>query len=214
VKGLGERPHICLITEGKASPQNFESEKPRILATIRDAVSEGVTLIQIREKTLPARLLFDLSAHAVTICANSGARLLVNDRADVAIASGADGVHLPENSVPPHAIRRAFSSDLIIGVSTHTIESASSAVENGADYIFFGPVFATPGKASPAGVDALRDLCQKLGEFPLIPIGGIDEDNCEHVMLAGAAGIAAIRAMNEPESRRKVLDVLSVAKLR
>ncbi len=213
MKALGERPHICLITEGKANPQNFESEKPRILDTIRKAISDGVTLIQIREKTLHARLLFDLSSDAVAICATSGARVTVNDRADVAVASGGHGVHLPENSVPPQAIRRAFSDDLIIGVSTHSIESASSAVENGADYIFFGPVFETPGKGSPAGLDALRDVCRKLGDFPVIALGGVDQDNCERVMQAGAAGIAGIRCMNTSEDRRRVVAALSTGKL-
>ena len=214
MKRLGEPPHVCLITEGKATPKNFASEKPRILDTIRDAVSDGVTLIQIREKSLPARLLFELSVDAVAMCKKTPARVMVNDRADIAVASRAHGVHLPEASLHPQVIRRSFGNDLIIGVSTHSIESASSAVENGADYIFFGPVFATPGKESPTGLDVLRDVCRELEGFPVIAIGGIHQDNCERVLEAGAAGIAAIRATHVLENRRRMMAVLSAGKLR
>ena len=214
MKRLGNLPHVCLITKGKVTSENFASEKPAFLHTIRDAVSDGVTLIQIREKSLPARLLFDLSIDAVAICAKTRARVMVNDRADIAVASGAHGVHLPENSLRPQVIRRAFGNELVIGVSTHSIESASAAAENGADYIFFGPVLTTPGKGSPTGLDVLREVCRKLEGFPVIAIGGIDQDNCERVLKAGAVGIAAIRAANVPENRRRMMAVLSAAKLR
>jgi thiamine-phosphate pyrophosphorylase len=204
VKRLGEPPYLCLITEGKADPANFRSEKPGILETIRDAIADGVTLIQIREKSLTARQLFELSTAAVEVRANAEAYIVVNGRADIAIAAGADGLHLPGDGIPAQIVRRVFP-DLVIGASTHSFESASAAAASGADYIFFGPVFATPGKPQPVGPDELQAVCRKLGRFPVIALGGIDESNCDLVLSSGAAGIAAIRSLNEPDARRRVI---------
>lgn len=204
MKRLGEPPYLCLITEGEADPGNFRSERPRILETVRGAIADGVTLIQIREKSLTSRLLFDLSVDLVAVRGKADARILVNGRADIAAAAGADGVHLPEDGVPAQVVRRAFP-DLLIGVSTHSVESASAAAASGADYIFFGPIFATPGKPQPVGTDELQAVCRRLGRFPVIALGGIDENNCDRVLSSGAAGIAAIRSLNEPEARRRVI---------
>ena len=209
MRRLGEPPYICLITKGEATPSNFETEKNRILDTIREAVADGVNLIQIREKSLPARMLFELARSAVEILEHTSTLVLVNDRPDVAIAAGADGVHLPENSFPPGVVRQEFASEVVIGVSTHSIEQATAATKGGADFVFFGPVFETPGKGSPAGVETLQTVCRKLVPFPVIALGGIDQHNFELVFEAGAAGIAAIRALNETESRRQICAGLS-----
>lgn len=205
---LGRPPYICLVTEGKSDPHNFEHERQRILDTLRDAVMDGVNVIQIREKSLPARLLFELASAAVAICRPAGAIVLVNDRADVALAAGADGVHLPEASIPAAIFRQSFPTDLVVGVSTHSVEGALATERDGADYIFFGPVFTTPGKQEPAGLGELGNVCERLRTLPVVGIGGIDETNAANVLGTGAAGIAAIRALNDAASRRKLIDAL------
>jgi thiamine-phosphate pyrophosphorylase len=205
VKRLGEPPYVCLITDGKTTPQNFESKKLETLGAIRDAVAEGVDLIQIREKALPARQLFELVSETVKVLAPFEALVIVNDRADVAVAAGADGVHLPENSVPAEVIRSAFGERFVVGASTHSIESARAAKASGADYVFFGPVFETPGKGPPVGIGALKSVCSALPSFPVIALGGVDHHNLDEVLEAGAAGIAAIRALNDGAAREAML---------
>lgn len=204
MKPLSDGPHVCLITSGRAHPSNFETEKPRILATIRYAVEDGVDLIQIREKSLPAKLLFELVLGAVDVLSSTRALVIVNDRPDVASAAGADGVHLPETSLPPDVVRRTFKRQLVIGVSTHSIEQASIAANSGADYIFYGPIFETPGKGVPVGIESLKAVCDSLGSFPVFGLGGIDKSNFESVLSAGAAGIGAIRSLTEAKGRRAI----------
>lgn len=205
---LTRPPYICLITEGRACPENYDSERSRIVRTAASAVADGVNMIQIREKALPARLLFDLTRAVVDALAGSDAPVIVNDRADVASAAGADGVHLPESSLSPTVVRRAFGDEIVIGVSTHTYAVARSAAEGHADYVFFGPVFETPGKGEPAGVNALEEVCRGLVGFPVIALGGIDARNFGSVLNTGAAGIAAIRALNDAAKRRQICNAL------
>lgn len=151
-----------------------------------DAISRSrVDYIQVREKDLPAR---DLAEFTRAVLARAGAaRVLVNTRADVAIAAGAHGVHLPSGSPPPPAFRAL--GPLIIGVSCHSVEEVMAA--GGADFGVFGPVFETPGK-SPAGLDALR-TASAAATIPILAIGGVDEANAPLCLDAGAAGFAAIR---------------------
>jgi thiamine-phosphate pyrophosphorylase len=111
-------------------------------------------------------------------------------------------VHLPETSLPAGVVRRTFLRELVIGVSTHTFEQAALAANSGADYIFYGPIFETPGKGQPVGIESLKAVCDSLGSFPVIGLGGIDKDNSAEVRSAGASGFAAIRSLNEPQSRR------------
>jgi thiamine-phosphate pyrophosphorylase len=204
VKSLGAGPHACLITAGKANQSNFQTEKARILETIRAAAADGVNLIQIREKTLPGRLLFDLAQSAVEVLSSTGALVIVNDRPDVAVAAGAHGVHLPETSLPPDVVKRAFANRLLIGVSTHSSDAALTAAASGANYIFYGPIFETPGKGPPVGIASLKVVCDSLRSFPVLALGGIDQHNFMQALSAGAAGIAAIRSLAEQESRRAI----------
>ncbi len=204
MRSLGPGPHACLITAGKTRHSNFETEKTRLLETLRDAAADGVSLIQIREKALPVRLLFDLVYSAVQVLRSTGTLVIVNDRPDVSIAAGAHGVHLPETSLPPDVVRRTFSSRLVIGVSTHSADQAAIAARSGADYIFYGPIFETPGKGSPVGIESLKAVCDSLSSFPVLGLGGIDRSNFHSVLSAGAAGIAAIRSLDERESRRAI----------
>jgi thiamine-phosphate pyrophosphorylase len=204
VKRLGRPPYTCLVTRGDASSVNFEAEKRAIIKTIREAGADGISMVQVREKRLPTRMLFELVTAAVQALAGTSTLVLVNDRADVAMASGADGLHLPGDSISARVVRRKFASDLLIGVSTHSLVEAKAAVESGADYIFFGPVFETPGKDTPVGLTILKDLTKRLGSFPVLALGGIDEGNFSDAISAGAAGIAAIRSLNKSESRRVI----------
>jgi thiamine-phosphate pyrophosphorylase len=165
-------------------------------------------MIQVREKALPAGLVFDLTRAVVDALAGSDALVTVNDRADIALAAGAGGVHLPENSLSPAVVRRAFVNDLVIGVSTHSFAAAKAAAEGHADYSFFGPVFETPGKGEPAGVAVLEEVCRGLEGFPVIALGGIEARNLASVLNAGAAGIAAIRALNDATSRRQIVTAI------
>lgn len=209
MKRLGAPPYTCLITRGEANSLNFASQKARILETLGQASADRVSIVQIREKSLPARLLFELSAAAAGSLAATSTLLVVNGRPDVATASGADGVHLPGNSIPAEVVRRAFGRELVIGVSTHSIDEAEAAASSGADYIFFGPIFETPGKGPPTGLGALAAVATRLRAFPVIALGGIDIDNFIDAMRAGASGIAAIRSLNETGSRRSICSALS-----
>jgi len=204
VKRLGRPPYSCIITEGEADPGNFQTERPRILGIISEAVRDGVTMIQIREKRLPGGLLFALVREAVTIAAHSPALILVNDRADIAISADADGVHLPGDSIPPEVIRGIFADRLVVGVSTHSAEDALRAEHDGADYVLFGPVFASPGKSAPRGTVALQQVCEELN-IPVVALGGINETNFREVLGSGASGLAAIRSLNSPDTRREIL---------
>lgn len=199
-----EKPIIYLITKGEATESNFEQTRREILDILRVAVEERVSLIQLREKLLSARLLFELTAAAGEITNRSMTRLLVNDRADIAVAAGADGVHLTANSLPVDVIRKNFPSEFIIGVSTHSIEEVSKAAHDGADLAVFGPVFGSPGKGEPTGLAALADVCLAAGTLPVLGLGGIDGTNYGSVLAAGASGFAAIRGLNDADSLRSI----------
>jgi len=170
---------------------------------VRSAVAAGISLIQIREKQLSARSLCELTATAVSITKDSDTKLLVNDRSDIALAAGASGVHLTSASLPASVIRESFPG-LVIGVSTHSLDETVNAVEQGADFVLYGPIFATPGKGNPVGLDDLRRVCEAVSPFPVIGIGGIDGSNYGSVIQSGARGFAAIRFLNDPANLRRL----------
>lgn len=196
------RPLIYLITDGSITNENFGKKSIETLDLIEQAVASGVPFVQIREKNLFTRLLFELVSRAVGISSGSRTKILVNDRADVASAAGADGVHLTEHSLPANVVRRSFPKLKLIGVSTHSLEGARLAAGAGADFAVFGPVFATPGKGTVAGITKLKEVCDAVSPFPVIALGGINAGNFENVLNAGAAGFAAIRFLNDPGSFR------------
>jgi thiamine-phosphate pyrophosphorylase len=202
VKRLGQPPYSCLITRGNATAQNFESERLKIVETLQEAAADGVSMVQIREKLLPGRMLFDLVSCVVEALADTTTLVIVNERADVAAAASADGVHLRTNSIPADAIRSVFANDLLIGVSTHSVKEATSA--SAADYIYFGPVFATPGKTSPVGLEKLKEMVERVRPLPVIALGGIDDKNFRDTMSTGADGVAAIRSLHDSQSRRVI----------
>jgi thiamine-phosphate pyrophosphorylase len=143
---------------------------------------------------LPARVLYELATRAADIRRGSATRLLVNDRFDVARAAGADGVHLTSRSLPTHLVREICGKDFLIGVSTHSLEEARSA--SNADFIVFGPVFAT-GSKQPQGLEKLREVANALAGFPVVAIGGVNLDNVTQCFEAGASGVAAIRLFDD-----------------
>lgn len=194
---LSRRPLIYLITEGRLTVDNFESELKTVLAMIGHAANAGIPLVQIREKGIPAKLLFELTKAAVQICRGSQTRVLVNGRADVTVAANADGVHLPENGVPVGAVRRIIPDGFLIGVSCHDVSSALKAKADGADFITMSPVFDTPRKGTPVGLEMIADCVRQLDEFPVIALGGINEVNLDAVINTGVAGFAAIRLLND-----------------
>lgn len=165
------------------------------MPVVRRAVRSGVHFIQIREKDLSDRDLFALAVRVVSIASGSDCRVIVNGRADIAIAAGADGVHLPEGGLRPSDLRDVLRGRLIIGCSTHSEKAALEAQASGADYVLLSPVFATPSKAAlgqPLGLDSFSSICRKLG-IPVLALGGIDERRVPEVLRAGAAGVAGIR---------------------
>ena len=199
-----EKPLIYLITRGDATEQNFNETRAQILNLVKIAVETKISLIQIREKKLSALNLFKLAREAARIAENSNTKILVNDRADIALAARADGVHLTANSLSAEIVRAHFPKDFIIGVSTHSIEKAAEAKRQGADFAAFSPIFFTPEKAAPKGLDALREVCEKLNPFVIVALGGIDETNFKSVLENGASGFAAIRFLNDAENLRKL----------
>ena len=196
------QPLIYLITDGEMTAQNFAEKSAETLNLITKAIEAKISLIQIREKQISAKLVFELALQAAKITKNSDTKLLINDRADIALAANADGVHLMANSLSAKVIRKHFPKDFIIGISTHSLEKANEAKENGADFATFSPIFYSPNKGKPVGLEALREVCTKLKPFPIIALGGIDETNYREVLQI-ANGFAAIRFLKDVENLHK-----------
>jgi thiamine-phosphate pyrophosphorylase len=164
---------------------------------VEAALRGGARAFQLREKDLAPRDLVPLAQELRQLTQAYGARLLINDRIDVALAVNADGVHLTTTSLPVLVARQLLGSDRLLGVSTHNLAEARAAAEGGADFIVFGPMFFTPSKVpygQPIGLDALRAVCAAVA-LPILAIGGIKKANLDQVVAAGADGIAVISAV-------------------
>ena len=196
-------PILYLITGGHTTEATTETSEEfgNLLTLVAAAGSAGLDLIQLREKNLKARVLYALTARAAEITRDTVTRLLVNDRADIARAAGADGVHLATRSLPPQIIRQTFGPNFLIGVSTHSLEEARTARDGGADFAVFGPVFETASKAQygpPAGLERLSQVTSAFAPFPILALGGVSLENASQCLDAGARGIAAISLFSDP----------------
>ncbi|AJF07127.1 thiamine phosphate synthase [Geoalkalibacter subterraneus] len=168
-----------------------------LIDAVAGALAGGVRAVQLREKDLSAAQLYPLACALRELTARYGARLLINDRLDLALAVQADGVHLGEHSLPPTVARKVLGPGYLIGVSTHAHHQIRSAHESGADFVTFGPVFTTPSKTRfgpPQGIKALRCACAS-APLPVFGLGGIEYRNLPQVLSAGVQGVALIRAV-------------------
>ena len=191
-------PALCLVTDRGVCPAD---ELPGRVAA---AVAGGVDLVQLRDKDLPGGALLELAAALRSACAGR-ALLLVNERADVALAAGADGVQLGELAMATPAARAIVSEGGVIGRSVHSVDGARTAADGGADFLLVGTMFATrshPGE-EPSGPGLLRRIADAGVGVPLLGIGGITADNVGAVLDAGAQGVAVISSVlgsSDPES--------------
>lgn len=175
-----------MLTAGRALP-----------AVVADALRGGLRAVQVREKDLTGRQLFELAGELRTVTREYGAQLLINDRIDVALAVGADGVHLGRSSLPVSVARRILGRSMTIGYSAHSLDEAQQAECDGADFVTFGPIYATPSKAAygePLGLVHLAEVARCL-TIPVFALGGVKISSAHEVMAAGAHGIALISAV-------------------
>lgn len=183
----------------------------RLLQLISAAVASGISLIQLREKNLTARVLYELVSRAVSLTEGSATRLLVNDRADIARAAGADGAHLTTSSLSAAIVRQTFGKDFLIGVSTHSLAEARAAESEGADFAVFGPVFETTAKrvyGEPVGLKQLAEVTSALATFPIIALGGVTIDNAGDCVRAGSAGVAGITLFDQAGDLQRIVLVI------
>ena len=208
-------PLLCYVTDRHALPiANPAGSLAALTQKIEEVVAAGIDWVQIREKDLSARELASLTRQTLTMAGKYSAkrspvvRVLVNDRLDVAIAERAGGVHLGERSLPVAEAKRLLASaahgkmvdeSFLVGVSCHSLDAAQAAERDGADYIFFGPIFRTPSKESfgaPQGIARLRQVCREV-PIPVFAIGGITLETVSACFAAGSSGIAAIRLFQD-----------------
>lgn len=194
-------PRIHLITDLPRTPASV----------IEDIVGMGVDAVQIRAKHLSDRELFAFTADVIRVVGGR-AKVIVNDRLDIALATGADGVHLGLDDLPIAAARRLAPEGFLVGGTCRTASQARQAKADGADYVGAGPVFASTTKAglpSPVGLEALAEIAAVL---PAIAISGITAQRIPAVMTAGAHGVAVIaavsRAPDPPRAAREVIDAV------
>lgn len=197
----------AVIDSSCVRPESFEG-------AARALLSGGVGIIQVRAKDLPSGELLDICETVQRARRESGALFIVNDRVDIALICGADGVHLGQDDIPIAQARRLLGASKIIGVSTHNVDEAREAESSGADYISFGPVYPTKTKKdaqNPKGCPALVDV-RKATALPIVAIGGITEGNMAPVFAAGADAVAMISYLlaspNPTEIRAKAASVI------
>jgi thiamine-phosphate pyrophosphorylase len=199
------KPIIYPITSGQTTIAE-------VLLLAETAANLHVPFIQIREKQLETRVLFDLVTQVVQRVSGSDLKVLVNDRFDVALAAGAHGVHLTTHSLSAETLRRLCGEQFIIGVSTHELSEVIRARDEGADFVVFGPVFETESKrgfGSSQGLDELARVTGAAEGFPVLALGGVAQENVADCFRAGASGVAGIGMFNEVERLAEV-----VAKIR
>lgn len=212
------KPLLYLITNRQAFRHKPETDSGEIWQSQIEAISlaarSGVQLIQIREKDLSTKALIEFTRRAIVVARPHGAKVLVNDRLDVALAAKANGVHLRVNSLPANEVRAVVQKiglqDFLIGVSTHSMAEARAAEAGGADFIVCGPVYDTPSKreyGEPLGLERLSEICRAV-KIPVLALGGINLANFRESLNSGAAGIAAISLFTDLASLNRNLSAL------
>jgi len=197
---------LCYVTDRTQFAGDESARREQLLQCIREAATARIDFIQLREKDLSARELESFATRALQAVRASGTatRLLINSRTDIAIAAGADGVHLPATDVSPAEARTIFHQsgfpNLVVGVSCHEVSEVRFAESSGGDFALFGPVFEKHGR-SGTGLQELRDATTRAssasGYMPVLAIGGVTLDNAAACVQAGADGIAAIRLFQQ-----------------
>lgn len=204
-----ERPgvgfQLYLITDrGIAAPRALPEVCDEVLGALAAAPPHIGVALQLREKDLEARDLYELAVALRRICTRHGAKLIVNDRLDIALAAGADGVHLPADSFTVADARGLLGPSRLIGVSTHSVDEAARAASAGADFAVFGPVWAPLSKTAygPArGIDELSAACKAAAGMPVFALGGVTAERAGMLAAlgqtddAGPAGVAVIGAV-------------------
>jgi thiamine-phosphate pyrophosphorylase len=186
-----ELPKIYPITDIGFSCLSHAEQVERLAAG-------GATFIQMREKNLPAAEFFAQAMTTVELARRLSVRIIINDRADVALATKADGVHLGQDDLPPDAARRILGNNAVIGYSTHNLDQAERALSLPIDYLAIGPIFATTSKADTepvVGLEGLRSVVRRVNGVPIVAIGGITFENAHAVIEAGATSVAVISAL-------------------
>ncbi|HEX9402082.1 MAG TPA: thiamine phosphate synthase [Anaeromyxobacter sp.] len=199
-------PVVHLVTDRRLAPD--------LLARADAALAglpPGVAAIHLREKDLGGRDLLALARALAAICRSRRQRLVVNDRLDVALAAGADGIHLPSAGVPPAEARGLVGPGALVGVSCHSAADVARARAGGASFAFLSPIFDTPSKRAygpPIGLEALR-AAARLG-LPLVALGGVTPERVPSLRAAGAVGVAAVRAwLDAPDPAAAVRALLA-----
>lgn len=183
---------LCVITDGGGALS---------ARRINDLCAAGVRAVQLRAPRIDARELFARAVELRRVTGKHNTAFFVNGRYDISLAAEADGVHLPDDTYPPRAIQRNSGDGPVVGVSTHSLERARRAEEEGADYVFFGPVYDTPSKrrfGPPQGIAALRDVCNA-AHIPVVAIGGITPQNAAACLDAGGSAVAVISAVMDAD---------------
>ncbi|QYO66280.1 thiamine phosphate synthase [Leptolyngbya sp. 7M] len=169
---------------------------------VRRLAGAGARFIQLRDKTMPSGELLYEAKNALEEAKKHNARLIINDRADIALLAGADGVHLGQDDLSPKEARKLLGENAIIGISTHSLEQASAAADEPIDYIAIGPIFATETKSDTlpvVGLEGVRNVRSVIKNVPLVAIGGIQKINVRDVIDAGASSAAVISALAHPK---------------
>lgn len=206
---MNHSPHpfrLCYITDRKAI-----APRP-VFQVIQQAIRAGVDLIQIREKVLATRPLVELVRRSLdeARAARSGTRIVVNDRLDVALGTGAAGVHLGGQSLPARVARGMVPEGFLIGVSCHSLDEALEGEQARADYIVLGPIFETSSKLAygpPLGLEKLREVCMRV-KVPVLALGGVTVERARACLEAGAAGVAGISIFqNAPSVEERMCEL-------
>ena len=188
------KPIVCLITDRK---RLFDPGPEAVLEQVRGAAARGIQLVQIRERDLDGRALYDLSRQAVEAVKGSATRVIVNDRLDVALAARAHGVQLRSGSFSASRVRKMVPPGFLIGQSVHNVDEATTT--RSVDFFIYGTVFETVSKPGvvPAGLERLSEVV-KATAVPVLAVGGVCADRIPRVLETGAAGFAAISLFTEP----------------